>query len=86
MKRLQGLEIFFPEEEVKRVVRGYELSKATPDGYNFNLIKKVLEFDQNRFCRVRMELFQIKVPSKRSNMTWVTLIPKVDDAKEIKDY
>ena len=33
-----------------------------------------------------MELFQIKVPSKRSNMTWVTLIPKVDDAKEIKDY
>ena len=45
MKRLQGLEIFLPEEEVKRVVRGYELSKATPDDYNFNLIKKVLEFD-----------------------------------------
>ena len=81
------LEAFPSDEEIKNAVWDCESSKAPgPDGYNFNFIKKCWNMIDADFLQCIGEFFRSGNFPKNANMTWVTLIPKIDEAKEIKDF
>ena len=56
------------------------------DGYNFNFIKKCWNLIGTNFIACMYEFFRIGNLLRWANMTWVTLISKLDEAKEIKEY
>ena len=66
---------------------GCESSRALgPNGFNFNFIKNCWNLLGDDFTTCINEFFRIGAVPRKANMTWVTLIPKIDDTKEMKDY
>ena len=81
------LEVMPTDEEIKQAVWNCESSKAPgPDGFNFNFIKKCWHIMGNEFTVCIRNFFITGIIPRRANMTWVTLIPKREEAEEIKDY
>ena len=52
----------------------------------FNFIKKCWHFIGTELTQCVSNTFSISTLPRKANMTWLTLVPKVDDIKEIKDY
>ena len=73
--------------EVKNVVWDCDPSKAPSyDGFNLKFIKEFWEDIGSDFVNCVLNFVETGQLNKKINMTWVTLIPTVDDAKEVKDY
>ena len=84
---VETLEVFPNEEEIKGAVWCYESSKApSPDGFNFSFIKKCWHIIGKEFTECVENFFQTDNLPQKANMMLVTLIPKVDDAKEIREF
>ena len=64
-----------------------DLSKALgSDGLNMNFIRKIWDVVGADFTSTVMRFFLESKLDKALNMTWVTLIPKVEGTKEMKDF
>ena len=86
LNEARSLETLPSNDEIKQAVWSCESAKSPgPDGYNFNFIKRRSLIGTNFIACVNEFLRTSSLP-RRANMTWVTLIPKVDEAKEIKEY
>ena len=73
------------EEEIKEAVWSCDPSKALgSDGFNF--IRKSWEIVGADFKKVILDFFNTSSLENSLNMTWVTLIPKFEGAKEMKDF
>lgn len=82
-----ALEVQPSAEEIKQAVWDCGATKAPgPDGYNFNFIKKCWSVVGADFVNCISNFFISGSLPRNANMTWVTLIPKIDDAEEIQDY
>lgn len=79
-----SLEMVATPEEVKKAVWYYDPTKAPGyDGFNFAFIKQMWSFmGREVISFVRQFMITKKLPNK-TNTTWVTLIPKKPDAREI---
>ena len=78
-----SLEVLFSDEEIKQAMWDCESSKAPgPNGYSFNFIKKCRHLIAADLLKYMQDFFKIDTFPRRANMTWVTFIPKVDDAKK----
>ncbi|XP_057745298.1 uncharacterized protein LOC130963168 [Arachis stenosperma] len=73
-------------EEVKDEILDCESSKApNSDGYNMNFIKKCCDEIGSEFTASMLDFFRsARIPSY-SNIMWVSLAPKFNKAKKIKD-
>ena len=81
------LESIPSDEVIKNVVWDCDSSKVPgPDGYNLNFIKKCWNLFSVDFLQCVGDFFNIGRLLKKANMTWVTLTPKFNEAKEIKDF
>ncbi|XP_016191819.1 uncharacterized protein LOC107632665 [Arachis ipaensis] len=82
-----ALEVLPSEKEIKEAVWDCGSSK-TPrsDGYNMNFIKKFWEDIGLEFIAAVLGFFQSAKLPMDLNVTWVTLAPKVEGAKEVKDF
>ncbi|XP_025670107.1 uncharacterized protein [Arachis hypogaea] len=83
----EALEMMPSVEKIREAVWDCESSKAPgSDGYNMNFIKKCWEDIGLEFIATVMEFFQsAKLPTD-VNVTWVTLAPMFEGAKEVKDF
>ncbi|XP_015959652.1 uncharacterized protein LOC107483543 [Arachis duranensis] len=83
----EALEVMPSEEEIKETVWDCESSKAPgSDGYNMNFIKKCWKDIGPEFIAAVLGFFQsAKLPTD-VNVTWVTLAPKFEGAKGVKDF
>ncbi|XP_020963843.1 uncharacterized protein LOC110265267 [Arachis ipaensis] len=81
------LEVMPSEEEIKEAVWDCKSSKAPgSDRYNMNFIKRCWEDIGPEFTVAVLGFFQsAKLPTD-VNVTWVTLAPKFEGAKEVKDF
>ena len=74
-------------EEIRNNVSSCDSYKvAGYDGFNMKFIKGLwddIEFD---FCRIVCDFFYGGTFSAEINMSWVALIPKIDNAVEVKDF
>ena len=83
----KSLKAFPVDEEIKQAVWECESSKAPGlNGYNFSFLKKCWNSIGKDFIDCIAEFFRSGSLPRRANMTWVTLIPKIDEAKEVKDF
>nr|XP_025703819.1 uncharacterized protein LOC112805690 [Arachis hypogaea] len=82
-----ALEVLPLEMEIKEAVWDCGSSK-TPgsDGYNMNFIKKCWDDISSEFIAAVLGFFQSAQLATDANVTWVTLAPKVEGAKEVKDF
>ncbi|XP_016185845.1 uncharacterized protein LOC107627528 [Arachis ipaensis] len=82
-----ALEVMPSEEEIKEAVWDCESSKAPgSDGYNMNFIKKCWDDIGPDFIAAVLGFFRSAQLPTEANVTWVTLAPKVEGAKEVKDF
>ncbi|XP_016207070.1 uncharacterized protein LOC107647514 [Arachis ipaensis] len=82
-----ALEVLPSEEEIKEAVWDCGSSKAPgSDGYNMNFIKKCWDDIGPEFSAAVLWFFQSAQLPTDANVTWVTLVPKVEGAKEVKDF
>ena len=81
------LETFPAREEIRDAVWACDPTKApNADGYNMNFIRKMWSEIGVEFYGTIEDFFVSGSLPRGSNMTWVTLIPKVEGAKEIKEF
>jgi len=74
-------------EEVEAALANCASTKAPGyDGFNFKCIKHVWPIIGNDFTRCVLNFFNSGQLPKSINMTWVTLIPKKKDARDILDF
>ena len=74
-------------DEIRNAVWECDPSKAPGyDGFNLKFIKELLREVSDDFVKCILDFFVTSRMSRKLNMTWVTLIRKVDDGQEIKDY
>ena len=74
-------------EEIVAVVYSCDPSKIPGyDGFNLNFIKKFWADFQEEICSFIYAFFEIGHFPPEINLKWVTLIPKIDEAVEIKDF
>ena len=74
-------------EEVKQAVWACGIDKALGfDGYNFKFIKEMWEVIKDEIYDSVMEFFATGSSAKQLNVTWVTLIPKVENSTSIEQY
>lgn len=74
-------------EEIKNAVWACGTDKAPGfDGYNFKFIREMWDVVQNDISDFVMEFFNSGSSLRSVNITWVTLIPKIDHPESIDDY
>ena len=56
------------------------------DGFNLNFIPKMWDIVGSDFKKTIMNFFVNRAMDQAMNMTWVTLIPKFEGVKEVKDF
>lgn len=72
---------------MKRAVWACESTKAPGyDGFNLGFIKKMWGVVGEDFIKMIVDFFENGTLPKAVNTTWVTLIPKIGGAKELKDF
>ncbi|XP_072064497.1 uncharacterized protein [Arachis hypogaea] len=82
----KALEVLPSVEEVKEAVWECESSKAPgSDGYSMNFIKRCWDEIGMEFTTAVMTFFETATLPEDSNVTWVALVLKFVEAKEIKD-
>nr|GFC84607.1 RNA-directed DNA polymerase, eukaryota [Tanacetum cinerariifolium] len=76
------------KSKVKWAVEGDENSKFFhgPDGFNFEFFKKYWDVVGSDFCEAIEQFFTSGGFSKGCNSSFVTLIPKIIDAKFVNDF
>ena len=81
-----ALEVIPFEEEIKLVIWSCDPSKAPgSDGFNLNFVRKMWNVIGLDFQNVIHQFFISGNLPKKLNVTWVSLIPKFEGAKDIKD-
>ncbi|XP_057518489.1 uncharacterized protein LOC130799411 [Amaranthus tricolor] len=74
-------------EEVKKAVWACGIDKAPGfDRYNFKFIREMWEVIKDEIYESVMEFFIAGHSVRHLNVTWVTLIPKVENPTSIEDY
>ena len=86
-KHKQNLETTPSREEVKKAVWACGIDKAPGfDGFNFKFIREMWEVIKDEIYEFVMEIFVDGCTMRHVNVTWVTLIPKVENPMSIEDY
>ena len=81
------LETIPSREEVKNAVWACGIDKAPGfDGFNFKFIKEMWDVIKEEIYESVMEFFVDGRTVRHLNVTWVTLIPKVENPTSIEDY
>ena len=81
------LETIPSREEVKRAVWACGIDKAPGfDGFNFNFIRKMWETIKDEIYESVMEFFREGRSVRHLNVTWVSMIPKVENPTSIEEY
>ena len=81
------LEVTPSREEVKKAVSACGIDKASGfDGFNFKFIREMWEVIKDEIYDLVMEFFVDGCTLRHLNITWVTLIPKVENPSSIDDY
>ena len=69
-------------EEIKQAVWCCDSSRAPdPDGYNFNFVKRCWNQIGEDFIDYVSSFFVTDCAPNGANITWVTLAPKIDEAR-----
>jgi len=77
----------FSEEEVKEAVWQCEGSKSpSPDGFNFNFIKKSWKYLKVDFVAALEEFHEIGYIPKGCNASYIALVPKVKDPCKLDQF
>ena len=73
--------------EIKQAVWACGIDKAPGfDGYNFKFIREMWDVIKDEIYDSVMEFFATGSSAKQLNVTWVTLIPKVENSTSIEQY
>ena len=81
------LETIPSSEEVKQAVWACGIDKAPGfDGYNFKFIWKMWDILKDEIYEFVMDFFVAGCSVRHLNVTWVTLIQKVENPSSIDDY
>ena len=87
LDKANELERMPSKEEIAATLKSCDSSKAPGyDGFNLNFIKKMWEQFEEEICNFILAFFESKRLPPDINQTWVALIPKVDNAVEVKDF
>ncbi|GJS13387.1 RNA-directed DNA polymerase, eukaryota [Tanacetum coccineum] len=87
ISQADDLEREVPREEIRRAVWNCGDNKSPgPDGYTFEFFKKYWDLLGSDFCGAVESFFVTGDFSKGCNSSFVTLIPKVTDAKFVNDF
>lgn len=92
MKRLsdsEGTWLISPieEEEIKKAVWSCKGSQAPgPDGFNMNFIKEAWDFIKDDIVKFIQSFAESGILPKGFNVAFISLIPKVENAKCLKDF
>jgi hypothetical protein len=82
-----GLEEPFEEREVKEVIKGMDRDKALgPDGFSLAFYQDCWEVVKGDLMAVFADFLSTSKFVKSINSTFISLIPKICGAKEIKDF
>ena len=74
-------------EEVKQAVWACGIDKAPGfDGYNFKFIREMWDVIKDDIYESVLEFFTTGKSARQLNVTWVTLIPKVENPTTIEKY
>jgi hypothetical protein len=90
--RLNGVEASsledpFEEREVREVIKGMDRDKAPgPDGFSMAFFQDCWEVGKGDFIAVFEEFHARGKFVKSINSTFISLIPKIQGAKEVKDF
>ena len=83
----KDLEKLPSKEEIAIAIHSCDSSKSPGyDGFNFNFIKKFWSEFEEEICSFIYNFFETGHFPPEINLTWVALIPKIDEAEEIKDF
>lgn len=81
------LKIPFSEEEVHKVIRGLKANSAPgPDGFSYAFYKCCWESNKGDFMRMVDDFYWGKLGIQRLNYGVITLIPKVKDAFNVRQF
>jgi hypothetical protein len=82
-----SLEIPFEEKEVRKVIKGMDRDKAPgPNGFSMAFFQDCWEVVKEDFMAVFEEFYTRGKFVKCINSTFISLIPKIQGAKEVKDF
>ena len=74
-------------EEIKHAVWACRIDKAPGfEGYNFKFIREMWDTIKDEIYDSVMEFFATGSSARQLNVTWVTLIPKVENPTSIEQY
>lgn len=81
------LEKPFSKDEVWKVISGMKGGKAPgPNGFSISFFQKCWDIIKSDLMKVFEEFYYSEEFYEYLNNTFITLIPKKQDAKELKDY
>lgn len=84
---LSFLEAPFSHEEIEKVVAELPTNKSPgPDGFNSDFIKKCWHIIKKDFYELCDQFYHGKLNLMSINGSYITLIPKKDDALHVNDY
>lgn len=84
---LQSLEDPFSEEEIDGIVKTLPNFKSPgPDGFNNEFTKAAWSTIKHDFYNLCQDFYNNSVSLRSINMSFITLIPKVEDPKTVGDY
>jgi hypothetical protein len=87
VEEVTGLEEPFEEREVREVIKGMNRDKAPgPDGFSLAFFQNCWEVVKGDFMAVFADFHSQGKFVKSINSTFIALIPKIHEAKEIKDF
>ena len=85
--KANDLERLPSKEEISVALRLCDPSKPVGyDGFNFKFIKMLWSNFEDEICSFIVEFFVSGRLPTEINQTWVALIPKIDNALEVKDF
>ena len=84
---VSSLEVPFEEREVREVIKGMDRDKALgSDGFSMAFFQDCWEVIKGDFMEVFEEFHARGKFVKSINSTFISLIPKIQGAKEVKDF
>jgi hypothetical protein len=82
-----ALQVSFSEKEVKEVIfSSYAEGAPDPDGLSFIFYQNFWDLIKNDFCRMIQAFQEGKLDLFRLNFAYLTLIPKVEDVMEMRNF
>ncbi|GJT57124.1 RNA-directed DNA polymerase, eukaryota [Tanacetum coccineum] len=87
IEQQSDLETNITREEIKKAVWDCEVDKSPgPDGFTFGFYRRYWSFMENDVVEAVLHFFHFEKFPKGSNSSFIALIPKIHDAKMVKDY